>query len=102
MKKVLYKKWIPLQYEYSDDRTTRVQITGTGRWEDDFTHSGELLTWGVSYEEFESGAGNYTIGIIMNPDRTVEEVLPSNIKFIVASDFPKVYTPPVQLKDKNI
>lgn len=97
MKKVLYKKWIPLQYKYSEDKTTRSLITGTGKWEDDFTHPGEFLTWGISYEEVEGGAGNYTTAIVMNPDGTVEEVLPSNIKFISTKE-----SLPKQLKDKNI
>ena len=80
MSKVLYKKWIPLQYDHSLEKA--VKIEGTGKWEDEYNHPGELLTWGTAYEEFESGAGNYTIAIVKKPDGTIEEVLPTHIKFV--------------------
>ncbi|MCP4677746.1 MAG: hypothetical protein GY854_19955 [Deltaproteobacteria bacterium] len=37
--------------------------------------------WGVEYEEFECGPGNYTIAIVEFDDGTVGTVVPSLIKF---------------------
>jgi hypothetical protein len=82
MRKVLFKKWIPREIEkagiYPFDRT----LKGTACWEEGFLHEGIFHQWASAYEEFESGAGNYTIALIELPDGTMEEVLPTNIKFI--------------------
>lgn len=44
--------------------------------------NGLFHDWGVNYEEFESGAGNYSVGIIELPDGKI--ILPpaSNIQFL--------------------
>lgn len=76
MRKVLFKKWIPGEYE------GHLIKTGTNTWEAGFSGEGLFHCWGFGYEEFESGAGNYTYAIIELPDGTIEEVLPSNVKFI--------------------
>ena len=39
--------------------------------------------WGVGYEEFETGAGNFSVGIVEFPDGSIESVLPHEIKFEV-------------------
>lgn len=51
-------------------------------WEKDFTNEGLFHQWGCSYEEFESGAGNFTVAIVELTDGTIEQVLPSNLKFV--------------------
>jgi hypothetical protein len=81
MRKVLYKKWIPVEYIQSAGLSRR-QIIGTGCWEHDFINEGIFHQWGNAYEEFESGAGNFTVALIENADGTMSEVLPSNLKFI--------------------
>lgn len=48
----------------------------------DFTNEGLFHQWGCSYEEFESGAGNFTVAIVELTDGTIEQVLPSNLKFV--------------------
>lgn len=48
----------------------------------DFTNPGTFHQWANGYEEFESGPGNYSYAIIELEDGTIEEVLPSNIKFV--------------------
>jgi len=79
MKTVKFKRWIPVRFE----KTERVQsrVKGTGCFEPEFNHEGLFHGWGVSYEELETGAGNYTVAIVELKDGTIEEVMPKNVKF---------------------
>lgn len=81
MRKVLYKKWIPTVYDHSVSGV-KTTVHGTGCFQKDFATFGLFHQWGVSYEEFENGPGNYTVAIVENEDGTISEVLPVNIKFI--------------------
>lgn len=81
MRKVLYKKWIPREWVYSDDKKTKTPKEGTGIFTD-FVNEGVFHQWGVSYEEFDAGPANFSIAIIETPTGEIEEVLPSYIKFI--------------------
>ena len=40
--------------------------------------------WGVDYEEFESGAGNFTVAIVEMPDGSILKPMPEHIKFLDA------------------
>jgi hypothetical protein len=87
MRKVLFKKWIPKvvkkEMEISNyPFPTEAYEEGTNCWESDFMHEGVFHGWSVAYEEFETGAGNYTIAIVELPDGTVVEILPKNLKFV--------------------
>jgi len=57
-------------------------IAGTNCFESDYNTDGVFHQWGCGYEEFESGPGNYTVGIVELTDGTVESVLPQHLKFI--------------------
>jgi hypothetical protein len=57
-------------------------VADTGCWEKDYSIEGKFHQWGSSFEEFETGAGNYTIGIIELPNGEITEALPTNIKFV--------------------
>ncbi len=46
------------------------------------TGKGLFYEWGVNYEEFESGPGNYSIAIVEYEDGTIESVPVEQIKFI--------------------
>lgn len=81
LRKVMFKKWIPKQYSEPVNGISKL-VEGTNCWEKDFTNAGLFHQWGCSYEEFESGAGNFTVAIIELPDGTIEQVLPSNLKFV--------------------
>lgn len=83
MRKVLYKKWIPKEYIPMNPNVKNIREVkeGTGMYSD-FIHEGLFHKWATGFEEFESGLGNYTYAIIETPDGCVEEVLPTNIKFI--------------------
>lgn len=84
MKKVLFKKWIPSEYE--EVKFGRRLKENTQCWEKDFSHEGKFHQWANCYEEFENGAGNYTVGLVELKDGTICEVLPSNLKFINSSN----------------
>lgn len=38
--------------------------------------------WGVDYEEYENGPGNYSVGIVELEDGSVQRFIPENITFI--------------------
>lgn len=80
MRKVKYKKWIPLIY--TEDGAFKRILENTNCWESDYFNDGLFHQWANSYEEFESGPGNYTIALVEIEDGTIIEVLPCNIKFI--------------------
>ena len=79
-RKVMFKKWIARE-EIGEGAFKR-QKEGTNCWEKEFTNAGLFHQWGCSYEEFESGAGNFTVAIVEMTDGTVEQVLPINLKFV--------------------
>lgn len=43
---------------------------------------GLFHTWGVEFEEFESGPGNYTVGIIEKEDGEIITSVPTDIIFL--------------------
>lgn len=77
MRKVLFKKWVPRQL----DGSCKI-IPNTGCFEDDYTIEGVFHQWGVGYEHFDIGIGNYSVAIVELHDGTMAEVYPQNIKFI--------------------
>lgn len=47
---------------------------------------GMFHQFGCDYEEFESGAGNYSTAIVEMPDGSVENVPAEHIKFVDSED----------------
>lgn len=43
---------------------------------------GVFHQWGSDYEEYETGPGNYSVGIVELEDGSVQRFIPENIKFI--------------------
>ena len=83
MRKVKFKKWIPVERESMPEcEACTQQVKGTGCFEKGFSNEGLFHQWVVAYEEFETGAGNYTIAIVETPSGDIVEVIPSNIIFI--------------------
>ena len=80
MRKVLIKTWIPEVWEDSPVSGSKRRKEGTEMWSD-YVVEGVFHQWGVAYEVFETGPGNYSVGIVELPDGRIESVLPSNIKF---------------------
>lgn len=62
-----------------------VQPTATlgGHWIPRPARCAVFHCWGVGYEQFEAGPGNYSTAIVEFPDGSVESVLPHEIKFEV-------------------
>lgn len=81
MRKVLFKKWVKEVKIKISEFSWRTQ-EGTGCWEKEFTNEGVFHQWANAYEEFETGAGNYTVALIELENGEIESVLPMNIKFI--------------------
>lgn len=44
--------------------------------------TGKFHAWGVNYEEFETGAGNYSTAIVERNDGTVENIQADLIRFM--------------------
>jgi hypothetical protein len=80
MRKVLFKKWIEVEYFLVNGSNKRVAKTGC--FANEYTEKGVFHQWANACIEFESSAGNYTVAIVELPDGTISEVPPSNIKFI--------------------
>ncbi len=79
-RKVVFNKWIP-RIDIPTEWATKAK-EGTNCWEKDFPNAGLFHQWGSAYEESSEGFGNYTVAIIELPDGTIEQVIPSNVKFI--------------------
>ena len=43
---------------------------------------GNFHHWGVNYEEFETGPGNYTVAIIELDNGKVVEAMPDTVRFL--------------------
>lgn len=92
MRKVKFKKWIPLQYSEEPIISTNlnrpiliskgVRKEGTNCWEEDFIHDGLFHQWGTSFIEEAEHNVPYTTALIEVEDGTIIEVYPFNIKFI--------------------
>jgi len=57
-----------------------------GRLMDEKQEAGEgkFHGWGVEYEEFENGPGNYSVAIVEMPDGTVQTLMPSLVRFLIS------------------
>ena len=84
MRRVKYKNWIPREEMLNGSCSNPRMIVkeGTGCYAQNYTSEGLFHQWANSYEEFESGPGNYTIALVEIEDGTIVEILPYNIKFI--------------------
>lgn len=80
LRKVMFKKWIAK--EETGEGAFKRQKEGTNCWQKDFENAGLFHQWASAYEESSEGFGNYTVAIVELPDGTIEQVLPSNLKFI--------------------
>ena len=60
----------------------RVNIPGTTKWETVERGTAKFHQFGVDYEEFEAGTGNYTTAVIEWPDGKVEMVRADMVQFL--------------------
>jgi hypothetical protein len=86
MRKVKFKKWIKAVFpEWANSvncQTTHPPIAGTNCFETDFINDGIFHQWGLETTESNYELINRTVAIIEQPDGTIENVLPENIKFL--------------------
>lgn len=47
---------------------------------------GKFHGWGVEYEEFENGPGNYSVAIVEMADGTIQTLMPWAIRFLDGED----------------
>ncbi|WP_277593635.1 hypothetical protein [Pseudomonas chlororaphis] len=57
-----------------DDRGRRTGIEDAAE--------GKFHGWGVEYEEFENGPGNYSVAIVEMADGTIQTLMPWAIRFL--------------------
>ena len=60
----------------------RVLNQQSGSWVIDGEQKGWFHCWGAAYEEFESGAGNYTVAIVEMPDGSIETPPAHEVTFL--------------------
>lgn len=87
MRKVLIKRWIPVQYSKEEGKKNLV-IPGTGCYETGYSTEALFESWGISYDTENDCNGNrvvmqFTMALVILPDGTLEEIIPSNLKFII-------------------
>lgn len=80
LRKVMFNKWIP-RVDVKTEFGSKAK-EGTNCWEKDFQNVGFFHQWANAYEESSEGFGNYTVALVEMTDGTIEQVLPSNLKFV--------------------
>lgn len=60
----------------------KVIVYENGKWGTMEFELGYFHQWGVSYEEFETGPGNYSVAIVELPDGRVVTPSANDIQFI--------------------
>lgn len=78
MRKVNFKRFIPVQY-IGGDHVLTTKVQGTGIWEAEYIHEGFFHGWYTA--QVEPDESNYTIAIIELTDGSIEEVLPTKLIF---------------------
>ena len=82
MRKVMIKAWVPCEQVRIPYTTVLSTKPGTGCWEEGYSIEGKFHEWGSKFEEFDTGPGNYTVGIIELQSGQIVETEPSAIKFV--------------------
>lgn len=90
MRKVLFKKWIPVEYkptgrDYPYQKETRVE--GTGCYSSEFTESGFFHQWINSSEEGTIGVIVYPIALVEIWNGEILELPTNAIKFVDTASF---------------
>lgn len=63
-------------------RRVRREVDGRVHWEFEAIDTARFHQFGVDYEEFENGVGNYTTAVIEWPDGRVESVPADHVRFL--------------------
>lgn len=60
-----------------------VQVPGESHYARTYQKDATFHEWGCEYEEFESGAGNYSTAIVQYDDGTIGNIRVEQIEFIL-------------------
>lgn len=60
----------------------RYNIYENGKWVSHEFGLGYFHAWGMNYEEFETGPGNYSVAIVELPDGHIVMPMPDDIVFL--------------------
>ena len=81
MRKVIFKKWIP--------ETILIGANGIGKTKEGtmcfspkFNGKGVFHQWGLAIAETSDNVASYSVALIETEDGSIEEVDPSNLKFV--------------------
>jgi len=79
-RKVKVFKWVKKERKPTEDNKLE-------RWsEKELDYEGLFHSWGVFYDEFDMGAGNFTTAIIEKEDGSIETPEASMIQFIIDTE----------------
>ncbi len=75
-----------------------------GKWATKEFDLGYFHKWGCSFEEFETGAGNYSVALVELPSGKIVEVLPNDLEFLDVKEFyaKEFYAEEIKWLKKNI
>ena len=60
----------------------KTNVYQDGKWHTEEFELGYFHQWGINYEEFENGPGNYSVAIIELPDGRVVTPIADDIVFL--------------------
>jgi len=82
MKRVMYSEHVKKTREPSNSALPDEPYKSKTYWELEEQGEAYFHQWGSNYEEFESGAGNYTTAIIELDDGQIKNIPAEHIRFI--------------------
>jgi len=80
MRKVKFKKWIPIE-QTEDEKGNKIRVPHTGCWETGFSLTGLFHQWGLGMEDTGENVASYTIGLIEDKNGVIHEMIPTHIVF---------------------
>lgn len=82
MRKVSFKKWIPIAVE-DDANGNPSKVSSSGRWEDGFTGEGYFHGFGVATETVGDTIASFSIALIEDKEGKVHEQPIPYMNFII-------------------
>ena len=79
LRKVVFNKFIPYEYEVKEGLPYKTKVEGTGVFQKDFPNSGLFHCWGVVAD---GEGGTDSIAIVEMEDGTIEGPYLRDVKFV--------------------
>lgn len=80
MRNVLIKRWIPIEYERTE-QGHQTRKVGTGCYSKEYEQPGKFHEWGLNLSEGDNTVASYTVGIVELPSGEIITIDPTHIKF---------------------